>query len=66
MGETATAVALLAANAADYPESATAAFGLGRAYETAGQTAEARREYQRALAIDPEHRRAAAARVGPQ
>ena len=58
MGNVATAVRLLEANAADHPEAASAAFGLGRAYAAAGDAERARAEYERALALDPEHRRA--------
>jgi hypothetical protein len=48
-----TAVALLERNAADYPASATSAFELGRAYVTANHRREARRQFLRALALDP-------------
>jgi tetratricopeptide (TPR) repeat protein len=53
-----TAVELLEQNAADHPQRADAAFGLGRAYETTGDVSRARAEYERALILDPEHRRA--------
>ena len=53
------AIALLEANARDYPDVAAAHFGLGRAYKTAGETARAKSELQRALAIDPKFGRAA-------
>ena len=59
MGQTASAVALLERNAADYPRNATSAFGLGRAYRTAGNVAKARAEFQRAVALDPRYKRAA-------
>lgn len=52
------AIALLEANRADHPESASAAFGLGRAYATAGRTEEARAALERALELDPEQDRA--------
>jgi len=52
MGDTTAAVRLLTINAADYPASATAAFGLGRAYWSTGDTAQARAQFRRALAID--------------
>lgn len=61
MGDTASAVALLEAGAADYPNSSRAAFGLGRAYATSGNTASARAELKRALALDPTNARAASA-----
>jgi hypothetical protein len=61
MGDHATAVVLLEANAADHPRSAAAAFGLGRAYQTAGEKVKARAEFERALRLDPAHRRAAEA-----
>jgi tetratricopeptide (TPR) repeat protein len=59
MGDVAAAVELLKANAADYPRAASAAFGLGRAYKTAGNIARAREEFKRALKLDPNHKRAA-------
>jgi hypothetical protein len=59
MNDIAGAVALLEANAADYPQVAAAHFGLGRAYKTAGDSAKARAEFQQALAIDPKFTRAA-------
>lgn len=58
MGEHASAIALLEANAADYPSSANAAFALGRAYRTAGNVKKAREEFERALKLDPNHKRA--------
>jgi len=59
MGDSRAAVALLEANARDYPDAPTAAFGLGRAYETAGEKEKARAEYQRALRLKPDYKRAA-------
>jgi hypothetical protein len=56
-----TAILLLEANLAEHPGSATAHFGLGRAYEAAGRVAEAVDRYEAALAIDPTHTRAAEA-----
>jgi hypothetical protein len=47
------AIELLAANAADYPKSASAQFGLGRAYKAAGDAGSARAHFQKALEIDP-------------
>jgi hypothetical protein len=61
MGANASAVALLEANANDYPDKPNAAFGLGRAYATAGRKDEARAEFERALKLDPKHERAKAA-----
>lgn len=62
MGDTATAVTLLTQNAADNPGSARAHYGLGRALQAAGKTAEANAEYDRALAIDPSFVKARTAR----
>jgi tetratricopeptide (TPR) repeat protein len=59
MGTPTTAIELLKANARDYPRAATAAFGLGRAYKAAGDIANARKELQRALDLDPNYKRAA-------
>lgn len=59
MGDHATAIALLEANKHDYPQSATSAFALGRAYNTAGDKAKARAEFERALQLDPKYKRAA-------
>ena len=61
MGDHGTAVELLAANAADYPRSTGAAFALGRASATAGDRARATAEFRRAVALDPNNKRAAAA-----
>jgi hypothetical protein len=57
MGSIASAVALLEHNRHDYPQSPAAAFGLGRAYKTAGRIPEAKSEFERALALDPTHKR---------
>jgi tetratricopeptide (TPR) repeat protein len=61
MGDHAGAVALLSMNARDYPQSSSAAFGLGRAHATAGDTLRARDAFERALRLDPQNRTAAAA-----
>jgi hypothetical protein len=61
MGSTASAIALLERNASDYPQSAAAAFGLGRAYRSAARTADARAEFERAVSLDPKHERARSA-----
>jgi hypothetical protein len=53
MGDFQTAIALLMRNAGDFPNVATAAFGLGRAYKSAGDTEKARAQFTRALEIDP-------------
>jgi hypothetical protein len=58
MGDFNGAIQLLKANAADYPKSAGAQYGLGRAYRAAGDTANARASFQRALEIDPSFRKA--------
>jgi hypothetical protein len=47
------AIGLLAANAADYPNAASAQFGLGRAYAAAGDKAGATRAFELALRADP-------------
>jgi hypothetical protein len=59
MGDVAGAIVLLEMNARDYPGSSTSAFGLGRAYRSAGDLARARREFERALRIDAGNKRAA-------
>ncbi len=61
MGDSVSAVALLEANAAAYPKSSGAAFGLGRALKTSGKPAEARAAFERAVALDPKNKRAAEA-----
>ena len=53
MGAISSAIALLERNAVDYPNAATSAFGLGRAYATAGRNAEARAQFRRALVLRP-------------
>jgi tetratricopeptide (TPR) repeat protein len=52
------AIELLKANVADYPTSASALYGLGRAYKAAGDAANARASFQRALEIDPNFKKA--------
>lgn len=59
MGDFSGAVELLKANAADYPQSASAQYGLGRAYKAAGDMENARTAFQRALQIDPTFKKAA-------
>lgn len=54
----ATAVALLERNAADNPNSADSAFALGRGHAMSGRPADARREFNRALELQPGHPRA--------
>jgi hypothetical protein len=54
-----TGVLLLEANVRDYPKSAAAHFGLGRAYRAAGRETEAVAEFRKALALDPDYKRAA-------
>jgi tetratricopeptide (TPR) repeat protein len=58
MGSSASAILLLEFNERDYPNSAAAAFGLGRAYQAAGRTADAAAEFKHALSIDPNYERA--------
>lgn len=58
MGSTPAAIRLLERNRDDYPRSAAAAFGLGRAYRAAGRSAEAKNELELALSLDPNHERA--------
>jgi hypothetical protein len=58
MGAVESAIALLERNAADHPDAADSAFGLGRAYATAKRFAEARAQFQRALMLEPGHARA--------
>lgn len=58
MGDTEAAVRLLEANLASHPEAASAAFEVGRAYAAAGRKDAARVAFERALELDPEHRRA--------
>ena len=52
------AIKLLTANAADYPKSASAQFGLGRAYKAGGDLDNARTHFQKALEIDPSFKKA--------
>jgi len=58
MGDHAGAIELLTANIADYPSAASAHFGLGRAYKSAGDNESARRAFEKALEIDPRFKRA--------
>jgi Tetratricopeptide repeat len=58
MGDYATSVQLLKANASDYPDSASAQFGLGRAYKAAGDLEHAKDAFVRALQIDPNFKKA--------
>lgn len=58
MGDVVSSIAILEANAADFPKSSSAFFGLGRAYATAGKKAEARTAFEKALALDPRNKRA--------
>jgi len=58
MGDFQTAIQLLRANAADYPKSASAQFGVGRAYNAAGDVKNARIHFQKALEIDPSFKKA--------
>jgi len=58
MGAIDTAIALLERNAADYRDDADSAFGLGRAYATAGRLDDARAQFGNALSLEPGHARA--------
>jgi len=53
-----TSIALLRANAADYPASASAEFGLGRALQASGDTDGAGQAFRAALRIDPAFQKA--------
>lgn len=57
IGQVGTAVVLLEANAMRYPAHPGTRFGLGRAYQTAGEIAAARDEYRAALEADENHER---------
>ena len=57
-GQIKTAIALLERNAADHPASSSSAFGVGRAYRTAGDTTKAREWFERAAKMDPPDKRA--------
>lgn len=59
MSDLNSAVELLKANAADYPKSASAQYGLGRAYKAAGDLENARAAFHKALQIDPNFQKAA-------
>jgi TolA-binding protein len=52
------AIKLLTANAGDYPKSASAQFGLARAYKASGDLGQARVHFQKALEIDPKFKKA--------
>jgi hypothetical protein len=58
MGDFRGPIELLTANALDYPKSASAEFGLGRAYKAAGNLENARIHFQKALEMDPNFRKA--------
>jgi hypothetical protein len=58
MGHAETAVALLSQNVRNHPQSPRAHYGLDRALAATGDRAKARREFERALAIDPSYKRA--------
>lgn len=53
-----TAILLLETNVKDYPKSAMAHFGLGRAYRTANRKTEAIAEFKKALECDANYKRA--------
>lgn len=58
MSDFRSAIELLTANAADYPKSASAQFGLGRAYKAAGDLENARIHFLKSLQIDPNFKKA--------
>jgi Tfp pilus assembly protein PilF len=58
MGDHKAAIELLAANAGGHPASASAQFGLGRAYQAAGDAENAKLHFRKALEIDPNYRKA--------
>ncbi|HVV44772.1 MAG TPA: tetratricopeptide repeat protein [Bryobacteraceae bacterium] len=51
-------IELLRANTEDYPNSASAQFGLGRALQASGDSAGAAKAFQQALKIDPQFKKA--------
>ena len=51
-------IELLRENAADYPNSASAQFGLGRALQASGDSEGAAKAFQQALKIDPQFKKA--------
>ena len=58
MGDFRGPIELLTANVVDYPKSASAEFGLGRAYKAAGNLENARIHFQKALEIEPNFKKA--------
>jgi tetratricopeptide (TPR) repeat protein len=60
MGDHRASVPLLAANAAEHPQSSGAAFALGRAYRETKEFANARAQFENALRLDPNNKRARA------
>jgi hypothetical protein len=58
MGDHPAAVALLEANAKEHPKSSDAFFGLGRAYREQKEFAKARAQFEMALKVDPDNKRA--------
>lgn len=58
MGDVKNAIKLLERNLDDYPASADTLFGLGRAWQTAGDLEKAKAYYQQALDINPDYGRA--------
>lgn len=61
MNQTDTAIGLLKQNISDYPDSADARYGLGRAFNTAGRKEDAIEQFRAALTIDPDYQRAQSA-----
>ena len=58
MGDYVASIELLKANAADYRNSASSQFSLGRAYTASGNTELAKQAFERALQIDPKFNKA--------
>jgi hypothetical protein len=61
MGDLRSAISLLEANTAAFPRSSGAFFGLGRSYNAADRTADAKAAFEKAVALDPANKRARAA-----
>lgn len=66
MGDNPGATTLLTMNASDFPRSSSSAFGLGRALLANGDSAGARKEFTRAIQLDPANKAAANALASMQ
>jgi hypothetical protein len=64
MGDHAGAICVLSLNLNDYPQSSSAAYGLGRAHLAAADTGRARIAFERAVKLDPQNQRAVQALAG--